>query len=479
MTTVQTIAKNTSWLVIADIANKLLLFVLFVFMTRYLGDVGFGKYSFAVTFTMLFAILSDLGMGGLLTREVARDKTSADKYFGNVSLIKTILSLIVYVLIVITINLMNYPSDTRLAVYILGFYVLFDSFTLNFFCPIYRAFEKMEYEALVHVIKNFITVALGLLAIYLDLGFIALISAFLIGSIFGFVVGLSMVIKRFTKPKIEIDFAFWSEFMKKALPFAMGAIFVPIYFNIDKVMLSVMKGDAVVGWYSGATTLVYALLIIPSAFNGSIFPIMSRWYITDKKNSLKVLYEKSFKYLLMLALPIAVGTTILADRIVLLILGEEFVNSIIVLQILVWVLVFMFLNNLIGGVLGAINKQMVGAAFAGVAALLNIILNLLLIPEFGGVGAAVATVATEGVGFIYICHYVSTHMHKISAHRVIVKPLFASLIMGVFLMLPLKDVNLVLIILSATLIYALSILLIKGFIKEDLNLIRQLIGDER
>ena len=478
MTTVQTIAKNTSWLVIADIANKLLLFVLFIFMARYLGDVGFGKYSFAVTFAGLFAILSDLGMGGLLTREVARDKNSVGKYFGNVSLIKTLLSVIVYVLIVITINLMNYPADTKLAVYILGFYVLFDSFTLNFFCPIYRAFEKMEYEALVKVIKNFIIVALGLLVIYLDLGFVALVSAFLVGSIFGFVVGLLVVAKRFTKPKIEIDFEFCKEFVNKALPFAMAGIFVPIYFNIDKVMLSVMKGDAAVGWYSGATTLVYALLIIPSAFNGSIFPIMSRWYITDK-NSLKVLYEKSFKYLLMLALPIAVGTTILADRIVLLVLGEEFVNSIIVLQILVWVLVFMFLNNLIGSVLGAINKQMVGATFAGVAALLNILLNLLLIPEFGGVGAAIATIATEGVGFICICHYVSTHMYKISAHRVVVKPLVASLVMGLFLVLTFKDVNLVLIVFSAILIYVISTLFIKGFTKEDLHLIRQLIGDER
>lgn len=472
MTTVQTIAKNTSWLVIADIANKLLLFVLFVFMARYLGDIGFGKYSFALTFTMLFAILTDLGMGGLLTREVARDKNSVAKYFGNVSLIKTILSVIVYILVIITINLMNYPLDTKLAVYIFGFYVLFDSFALNFFCPIYRAFEKMEYEALVRVIKNFVIVALGLLAIYLDLGFVTLMAAFLIGSLFGFAVGLLVIAKRFTKPKMEIDFAFWKEFANKALPFAMAGVFVPIYFSVDVVMLSVLKGDAAVGWYSGATTLAYALLIMPSAFNGSIFPIMSRWYITDK-NSLNILYEKSFKYLLMLALPIAVGTTILADKIVVLVLGENFVNSIVVLQILAWVLVFMFLNNLLMGTLGATNRLMKGSILAGILVLLNVILNLIFIPQFGHVGAAIATILTEGVLFFLLSYYTSTYMSRIPISTV-TKSLTSGFVMGGFLLF-FDELNIFIAILLAGIVYLISLLITRSLTKEDYQFIKHIV----
>jgi len=471
MTTAKTIAKNTSWLIIADLSSKILLFILFVFMARYLGDVGFGKYSFAATFTMLFAILGDLGMGGLLIREVARDKTSADKYFSNVSFIKAILSLIVYILIIITINLMKYPSDTTLAVYILGFYVLFDSFTLNFFCPIYRAFEKMKYEALVRVVKNFIIVGLGLLVIYLDLGFVALISTFLIGSISGFVLGLSIVIIHFTKPKIEIDFEFLKEFMKKALPFAMAAIFVPVYFNIDKIMLSIMKGDAEVGWYSGATILVYALLIIPCAFNSSIFPIMSRWHVTDKK-SLKSIYETSFKYLLMLALPIAVGMSILADRIVPLVLGEDFVNSIVVLQILVWVLVFMFLNNLMMGTLGATNRLMRGSMLAGILALLNIILNLFFIPKFGHVGAAITTIITEGAEFLLLTYYISTYIGSIPIN-IVVKLLTSSFTMGLFL-LYFDKLNIFISIPLAGIIYFTIIIITGGLTNKDYQFVKQI-----
>ncbi len=468
------IVKNMYWLAIGNIINYLFLFILFIFMARYLGDVGFGKYSFAATFTGLFAILSDLGLGDLLIREASRSKSDLNKYFSNVLLIKGILSLITYLLIIITINLMNSSFDTKLAVYILGFYALFDSFVLHFFCSIFRAFEKMEHEALVLFIKNFIITSLSLVVVYFDLGFFTLVSMFLIGNIISFFCCILLISKYITKFKFEIDFEFCKQFLEKAIPFSIASIFCPIYFSIDKIMLSLMKGDAVVGWYSSAATLVYSLIIIPGALNGSIFPIMSRCYINDK-DSIKILYQKSFKYLFIFALPIAVGTTILADKIILLFLGTDFTNSVIILQILVWVLIFIFLNPLISNVLGATDNMMLASKATVVLALSNIILNLLLIPQLGAVGAAIATIITEGSLFFYLFYCTKKYLNYDVNKNVILKSAISCFFMAIFLVY-VDDFGLYMSIFLAMIIYFIGLLLTKCLTFEEYANLKQVFG---
>jgi len=126
--------------------------VLSIFIARSLGDVIFGKYSFALAFTALFAVFSDLGYNTLLIREVARDKSQA-KYLNNVLCMRALISLIIFALIVITINVMGYPADTKNVVYLFGIYTLIVSFSAVFKVT-FRAFEKMELEDLTRMMNN-------------------------------------------------------------------------------------------------------------------------------------------------------------------------------------------------------------------------------------------------------------------------------------------------------------------------------------
>jgi len=146
MNTVQRIAKNTAALFAAQFVVSILGLVLTIFIARSLGDVIFGKYSFALAFTALFAVFSDLGYNTLLIREVARDKTQAGKYLNNVLCMRALLSLAIFALIVITINIMNYPEDTKNVVYLFGIYTLVTSFSAVFKVT-FRAFGKIEHEA--------------------------------------------------------------------------------------------------------------------------------------------------------------------------------------------------------------------------------------------------------------------------------------------------------------------------------------------
>ncbi|HEY3423043.1 MAG TPA: flippase [Methanocellaceae archaeon] len=478
-TTVQNVTKNSVYLMIANISNKLILFVLFILMMRYLGDMFYGKYSFAVTFVGLFAVLIDLGMGSLIIREVTKDKESLSKYFFNVLTIKAALSLIAYALIVAAINLAGYPQDTRLAVYILGVYIVFSTTMVSFINPIFRAFEHMEYEAFTSITQNVLTVILGALVMYFNMGFIALMMAFMIGSLAGFVLGTSIIFIRYKVKMTGFDPGFYRVFLKSLSPFALGAIMVPIYASVDKVLLSMMRGDAAVGVYAGVRTLVSVLLMISGTFNGATFPVMTKSYVTNMAR-FKVLYEKSFKYLFMVSLPIAVGTTILANNIAMLVLGDQFTGATVILQVVVWILIFSFLNNMTGNVFTAMNKQIIGSLIAGALVIVNVSMNLLLIPSLGGTGTAIAAVATEAVGFAFSYYYISRHLYRIPLAGVIAKPCVASAVMGACVFaLNLAGVNLILNICAGIVIYALAILLIKGLANDDIALISQMIGKDR
>ena len=124
MNTIQRIAKNTAALFAAQFVVSLLGLVLTIVIARSLGDVIFGKYSFALAFTALFAVFSDLGYNTLLIREVARDKSQAGKYLNNVLCLRALISLVIFASIVITINVMGYPADTKNVVYLFGIYTL-------------------------------------------------------------------------------------------------------------------------------------------------------------------------------------------------------------------------------------------------------------------------------------------------------------------------------------------------------------------
>jgi len=475
LNTAQIIVKNWLSLSFVAIVSKLLSFILTIYIARYLGDVGLGKYSFALAFTGLFIIFSDIGLSRLTIREVARDKLRAESYLSNAATIKSILSLATFGLIFFIINLLNYPVDTTVVVYIIGLSAILHSFA-RLFQAIFNAFERMEYETITTAVELLIVVGLGVCVLILGYGLIGLAYVILIASIINVLFSLFITIKVFTKPKFKIDWKFWKSTVKEALPFGLTTAFVTVYFQIDTVMLSIMKDDAVVGWYNAAYRLIFALMFIPTAFVGSIFPIISRFFVSSQ-NSLKVAYEKTFKYLIIIGIPLAIGTTILADRIVLIIYGKDFNNSVVALQILIWVALLMFLTYLIGTVLESVNRQGRVSKVAGINALVNVFLNLLLIPKFSFIGASVATVATEAIGFILLFHSISKHLHAVPLFKLTLKPLIASLPMSLFIFY-FKEINTVMLIAVAVLLYFGMIYCLRAVSEEDIGLFRRVFKKE-
>ena len=468
---VRRISKNIAALTTAELISKVLQLVLFVYAARILSKADFGKFSFALAFSMIIIIFADFGINTLLVREIARKKELVTKYFINAFLAKLVFSILTFIAAIFILNILDYPTLTKNVVYIILLFTIISSIT-ELLYSIFRAFERMEFDALIKVTRMVILTPVGLYVLFKGYGIITFSFSFILAELIVFILALNIGVIKFIKLKISFDFSFVKQIVKKSFPFGLAIVFGSIYFYIDSVMLSVMKNDVEVAIYSVAYNLVIALLIIPTIYTNAIYPALSRHFKSSKEN-LIFMYKKSFKYMYIIGLPISVGLFLLADKIILLFYTKEYFASIFALKILAWFVFIKFLNFLIGIILSSIDRQKHRMFSQGSTALFNIILNLILIPFLGFIGAAIATLITEIFLFVFYYGFASKYLYVLNFIPLLIKPLIAAAIMGAYVYY--VQLNLLFLIPSAAVIYIFSILILKVFDKEDKNLILKIV----
>lgn len=476
MSMVRKVAKNTGLLIIASIFTSVMAFIWTLFTANYLGVEGFGIISGAIALTTMFGILADLGLGTYTIREVARKPTQTGKYFATVSIIKLILSAVTFTLLMFVAFIKNYSWVSFQVLFYITLYTLLTSFTASLCNAIFQAHERMEFQTIGNIINSALLLLAIIISIYILKGDVVLISiGYLITAVFTLIYSLLVIFFKFDKPKFDFDVIFYKNTIKQALPFGVTAIFTTIYFWIDTVMLSFMQGDVSVGLYNAAYKLLVVLISVYSVYMTAIFPMMSRFFINSHA-ALKFTYHRSIKYLLLIGIPIAVGGTVLAKEIILFIYSPEYIDSVFALQILMWAVVFMYINGLTSNLLNSSDKQLNVTKITIMGAMFNILINLILIPLLGFIGASISTVLTEFLIFIIFTVYISkTPFHLEKGLIIIVfKLLFASLIMAIGLHF--IKFNIIIMVIIGAIIYGIIVLLVKVFDEKDFKMIKELIN---
>jgi O-antigen/teichoic acid export membrane protein len=402
MNTAERIAKNASLLLIANFVTLLLSFISLSLTGRYLGAEFFGMISLALAFSGMFGFISDLGLGTLTTREVARDKSLVRKYVGNTAVMRALLAVFTFALIVAIAVLVGYTVQTIYVVSIVALSLVFTSLTAMY-NSVFQAFEKMKYQSLGIILNSALFLCGVTIVIRLTLGVISFAFIYLFVGAMVLIYTWIVFQWKFGTQKLEIDPVFWRSTIKTALPFALTSFFVTIFFWIDSVLLSVIKGVEVVGWYSAAYRLMAVLLIVPQVISLAVLPAMSRFFV-EAKDSLLLVRDTFFRYMAILGVPIGIGVTFLADKLIPFIFGSGFTNSIIALQILVWASVLIFLESPLIRFLESANRQLSITKVALICTIANVGLNLILIPPFGIVAASYVTVATEGISLFLLLY---------------------------------------------------------------------------
>ncbi len=392
------IARNTIYLTVATVGQKALAFLYFILIARLAGVEDTGKYFFVVSFTTIFSIFVDLGLSSVLIRETAKKREMAGKYLGNILGAKVVLGLLTYLAVILAINVMDYPAATKLMVYLSGLVMLLDSFNVTFYA-VFRGRQNLRYESVGVVVSEILIIVFGGVSLWLHAPLYFLLLALLSGSIFNFFFSSSLIFKKTEiRPRLAWDKGVLTALFKIAYPFALAGIFVKVYSYLDAVLLSKMAGDAAVGFWSVAYKLTYAFQFIPMAFSAAAFPAMSAYFVSDK-TMLRKTFERVLFYLAILAVPIAFGIFSLAEPLILKIYGVTYLPSILPLQVAIFTVIFIFLNYPVGSLLNATDRQMTNTAVMGVCMALNVILNVILIPRFSYLGAAISAVISHALLF--------------------------------------------------------------------------------
>ncbi|MBM3213275.1 flippase, partial [Candidatus Poribacteria bacterium] len=393
------IIKNTSSLLIAHFTGRILTFILTIILPRYLANSfdDLGKYFTALWLANLLAAITELGLYTPIIREVAADRSKASQVISNALVIRLFLSIFTLIILVILARFM-YSRDMAPIIYILGISETISALT-QLFWRIFRAFERMEFEAISLLLERFLVFSLGLLVVIISRSVIAFSMVALGASILNFVITLGIMLWKFSRPSLKfLDIKLCRHLLEQALPFALSGALSTIYLRIDGLMLKQIlgtDGNLAMGWYGTGYNLVMSLTIIPGAFTGAIFPVMARMS-NSSANALSFLYTKSLKLMLILAFPLAVGMTFLADNIVLImypskdfsIQDQEALSR--VLEILIWAGALTFLNFVLITILRAANKRRAFLIIMVMSLTANIISNILLIPIYKHTGPAIS-----------------------------------------------------------------------------------------
>ncbi|MCC4770978.1 oligosaccharide flippase family protein [Methanosarcina sp. DH2] len=474
MTTVRKIARNSLFLLSGQIVNLVFGFFYFVYMARYLGAEDLGVLSLALSLSIIIGLLGDIGLSSLMAREVSRNQSLAPKYLGNIFFIKVILAIVTFGVVATVTNILGYSEQTIKVIYLITLSNIATSFTQTF-NSIFQAFERFEYQSIGMILNSTLMLIGIFFAVKHNFDLIYFAFIYLIVNVIILVYSFIFCLWKFTIPSLKIDWIFWKQTILESIPFWLNSVFVVIYFKVDMVMLSTMDGDTVVGWYAASYRLIDALGFIPAVLMSTMYPVFSKFHISSKE-SLEFAFKKSFKFLTILAIPIGIGTTLLAENIILSIYGSEYTPSVIALQILIWASVLSFINYTPATYLTSTNKQRMLMILTFMGAILNVVLNFILIPLLSYNGAAIATVCTElVVGLLMINRIHRVQDLSFLFSDVIFKSLIAGIFMGIFILF-FRDYSFILLILSAAILYFIVLYIINGFEKEDINLFNQALG---
>ena len=315
----------------------------------------------------------------------------------------------------------------------------------------FQAFEQMEYVAAVNTIEKLIVISLGLYILSSGYGLIELSYVYVFAGIVNVIISILLVLVKVTKPIKKIRFSLLKTITIESIPFGLNTLFGMMFFKIDTILLSILQNETAVGIYNAAYNPLLAFgTVLTNMVVTAIFPVMSKYFISSKESLEKFTLLLS-KYMAIMGFPIAVGSFILADRFIELFYAGQYTDSIIAFQILALFIPIRLISSITGTLLTSINKQGVRTLSFFFSAIFNILLNLVLIPSFSFVGASIATVLSEIFLYCLLLYFIGKYYIKIKLHNFFIKPMVASIIMGVLILL-LKEINLIVLIVLSTLI---------------------------
>ena len=383
----QIIVKNTLWLTAAEIGSKFLLFLITIFIVRYLGVEMYGKYSFTVAFTGMFSVLVDFGLGTLILQEFSVNKRAISYNFGSLVILKFFLALITYSLVMLIVPFMKISADVRLMVYFAGAYMIIQSFALMF-PTVFQAFEKMQFNFIIRIVSNVILFLLIFTVILSHLPVNTIFIAYIISAFITVVLSSVLINRYLFKIKYSLDTEYIRQALRRSRPLFLGNICTTLYTYVDTTLLSSLRSYQEVGLYQAAYKILYVFQSL-GLIHVVLFPQMAKLYVTNKEK-LNDFLKKIISLSFILFIPALAIIGVFRYEIIQLIYGPRYNSAANLMFVLIAGGYIAFISGFFVNILLIKKKQIIWLLTIAVSLIVNIITNIVLIPIYGNLGSAIA-----------------------------------------------------------------------------------------
>lgn len=464
----QAIFKNTFWLGFGQLVSRLIRAVLIIYAARILGAAGYGAFSYALSLAGFFTIFSDIGLTPLLTRESAKDpdEERRRRYVATAFAIKLALIAVCTAIILVTLPLASRVPEAVALFPILVVLFAFDTIR-DFTFAITRSFQRMEVEAGINITTNLAILVLGMGVLLAAPSAYALMAAYTLGTGIGMVLALWKLRAYFYRFWTRVDRTLMRPIVLEAWPFGVAGLLSTVMLNTDAIMIGWLRTTEEVGFYAVAQRILLLLYLLPGFLAVSSFPAMARFAVENRER-FRMLLEKALHAVYLLAFPLTVGGILTATPLITFLFGEEYAPAGAAFQILLGTLILVFPGNIVNNAVFALDGQRYLFYAFALGSVGNIAANYFLIPLFGIVGSAWATIGTQLVsnfaGFLILARFMP--------YRLFVgmpKPFLAAVAMGAALLALPATLHVLLTITVGGLVYGVVLLLLKDSLVRDLT----------
>jgi O-antigen/teichoic acid export membrane protein len=360
-------------------------------LARSLGASEFGIYTSALAYVGIFSSLTEFGLGSAATMRMSQDPDNEADWLGALASLRTLFSIGASIACAAIIPIAFDGEESRIVALILTATILFAGAgaLMAVFQSRLRAAVPLAINAAQSVLWLSVVLALTSIdggPVVIAIGYTATLGAAAALQVYA--------ARRVAKGSWRGARERWRSLLSLALPIGLASVFISIYFSLDAVLLLDIGGDEEAGIYGAAYRILTPLLFLPQAIMMALFPVMAALKDTDEAR-LQRIVQRCAVYLAVVSVPLLAITLVLSPQIISLLFGSGYERTATVLPILMIALVSIGYGTLAGFLAPVLGLQWRLTLFAFIGACLNVVLNIILIPHYGAVGSAWATVVTE------------------------------------------------------------------------------------
>jgi O-antigen/teichoic acid export membrane protein len=455
------LSKNFFSIIGSDITRRILGFLAIAYLARKIGVEGFGVLNIGFTVLTYALMISSFGLSSFGARAVARGESSG--LVNTVVTIRLISSFCAFI-IVSFIAIAFIANDTMTMLMVIFCLSLFPNvFLLDWY---FQGKERMGIIGISRLLSAALYLGLIVMFVHSASNLIWVAVAAVLGDISAAIVIWKYYRRMEGNPPLKLSLFGWRSLIKQSLPLGGGSILGAISINLPPIVIGIMLNNRDVGIYSAATKLIFFLLMIDRVLATLLLPASSRLN-TQSPELLVSRLRFAIKWIFIATLPICIGGTILADKIIPLIFGQQYTEAVDVFRILIWYFFITMFHTIYTSGLIAIGREKAYAAVMLLSVMVYGISIIICTKLFGVVGSAAAIVVSETVTLIYMRDRFQ-RVIKIPLPKPIVSIIVSSIFMGTSVSI-LPEMNLFISIGLGAIIYALLLFMTKSVTIGEIN----------